>query len=277
MASPSSPRRSRPAALILAAAAVLAALVMVSAGVHAEPIPLLHRFAKLPASDKILPARTHQKKGETHSRNSDCVVGMVSVTSWLRRYDLCEVDVGIAKLCEKRDNRGAFDLAWDAHKKAGYNCGEQQKNFKGNNYRSVCQKLVDGKQYKDLAGMYSALNCEKATPSKAAPSEAKGKAASDLPTRTSQKDATKAAESSEKKNDDKEGKKTKEDEVAAGNDKKPTDKAGAPAAAPAAPAAGSPAADAPAKVAPAPAADAAPVAAPAEGAADPAAAAPAAP
>ncbi|KAI9324318.1 hypothetical protein DFJ73DRAFT_966413 [Zopfochytrium polystomum] len=298
MASPSPRRLHRgPVALVALAAAVIAALVM-AVGVLAEPIPIFHRFAaKPPVSDKILPTRTHQKKGDVHSRNTDCVVGKVTVTSWLRRYDLCEVDVGIAELCEKRDTRGAFDLAWDAHKKAGYNCGKRQKNFKGNNHRTVCEKLVDGKQYKDLAGMYSALNCEKAKPSKAAPSEAKAKAASDLPTKNSKKDGKKAAEASEKKDDKKESKKetkdqskkAKEDGAAAGGDKKSAAKEGADGATPAAdapaadaPAAAAaaaekPAADAPAKeAAAAPAADATPAAAPAEPAGEPAAAAPAA-
>ncbi|KAI9326648.1 hypothetical protein DFJ73DRAFT_766677 [Zopfochytrium polystomum] len=175
MAPPSRSRRSPAVTLTLTltllAAFLLLLLLSTPRPTHADPSPLIihHRSSRLIVTDKILPARTGQKKGEVHSRNTDCMVGKVTVVSWLRRYDLCEVDVGIAELCEKRDDRGAYDLAWDAHRQAGYNCGGRQKSFKGNEHHTVCKKLLDGKKYKDLAGMYSALKCQKSGPSRAAP------------------------------------------------------------------------------------------------------------
>ncbi|KAJ1564776.1 hypothetical protein HK405_014006, partial [Cladochytrium tenue] len=49
---------------------------------------------------RILPTRTNQPAGEEHKRNKGCTVGKTSVNSWGRRHDLCEVDVGVAELCE---------------------------------------------------------------------------------------------------------------------------------------------------------------------------------
>ncbi|KAI9357679.1 hypothetical protein DFJ73DRAFT_820716 [Zopfochytrium polystomum] len=201
-------------AFIIASVAVLVGLPALLSptvggplGARAEPSPLfIHRKRKIIVSDKILPSRTHQKNGEVHKRNTDCVVGKVTVTSWLRRYDLCEVDVGIAELCERRDYRGAYDLAWDAHRQAGYDCGRRQKSFKGNEHHTVCPKLVDDRnRYKDMSGMYFSLNCKKKGPSQAAPPNSAVKA---VKTNTKKK-----ALPPQTKNGKKDGKKTeKKDE-----------------------------------------------------------------